>query len=105
MEEKRPAALMDHFGRLEDPRIDRHKEPKLIDLRVIALCALLWGANDWVAVETFGKAKRQWFQQCLELPYGIPSPDTFGRMFALGSPEHWQACFLGWLHAMAQGTD
>ncbi|OLE68896.1 MAG: ISAs1 family transposase [Cyanobacteria bacterium 13_1_40CM_2_61_4] len=105
MEEKRTAALMDHFGGLADPRIDRHKEHKLIDLLVIAICAILCGANDWVAVETFGKAKREWFQQFLELPHGIPSHDTFGRVFALLSPEHLQGCFLGWIQAVAQVTD
>ena len=105
MEEKRTAALMDHFGGLADPRIDRHKEHKLIDLLIIAICAILCGANDWVAVETFGKAKREWFQQFLELPHGIPSHDTFGRVFALLSPEHLQACFLGWIQAVAQVTD
>jgi predicted transposase YbfD/YdcC len=105
MEDKHTAALMAHFGGLEDPRIDRHKEHKLIDLLVIAICAILCGANDWVAVETFGKAKREWFQRFLELPHGIPSHDTFGRVFALLSPEHLQACFLGWIQAVAQVTD
>jgi predicted transposase YbfD/YdcC len=105
MEEKRTAALVDHFSRLEDPRIDRHKEHQLIDILVIAICAILCGANDWVAVETFGKAKREWFQRFLALPHGIPSHDTFGRVFALVSPEHLQACFLGWIQAVAQVTE
>ena len=105
MEEKRSAALMEHFGELEDPRIDRHKEHKLIDLLVIAICAILCGANDWVAVATFGKAKREWFQRFLELPPGIPSPDTFGRVFALLAPEQLQAGFLSWIQAVAQVTD
>ena len=105
MKEKRSAALMDHFGELEDPRIDRHKEHKLIDLLVIAICAILCGANDWVAVETFGKVKRQWFQRFLELPHGIPSHDTFGRVFALLAPEQLQAGFLSWIQAVAQVTD
>jgi predicted transposase YbfD/YdcC len=105
MEEKRTAALMDHFGKLEDPRIERHKDHKLIDLLVLAICAILCGANDWVAVETFGKAKREWFQRFLALPHGIPSHDTFGRVLALLSPEHLPACFLGWIQAVAQVTD
>jgi predicted transposase YbfD/YdcC len=105
MEEQRSAALMDHFGELEDPRIDRHKEHKLIDLLVNAICAILCGANDWVAVETFGKAKREWFQRFLELPHGIPSHDTFGRVFALLAPEQLQAGFLSWIQAVAQVTD
>ena len=56
MEEPRSAALLEHFRDLADPRIDRHKEHKLIDILVIAICAILCGANDWVAVETFGQA-------------------------------------------------
>jgi hypothetical protein len=102
MEEKRAAALMDHFGELEDPWIDRRQEHKLIDLLVIAICALLCGANDWVAVETFGKAKWEWFQRFLELLHGIPSHDTFGRVGALLAPEHLQAGFLSWIQAVAQ---
>jgi predicted transposase YbfD/YdcC len=105
MEDKRTAALMDHFSELEDPRIERHKEHKLIDLLIIGICAIVCGANDWVAVETFGKAKREWFQRFLELPHGIPSHDPFGRVFALLSPEHLQACFLGWIQAVAHVTD
>jgi predicted transposase YbfD/YdcC len=105
MEEQRSAALLEHFGELADPRIERHKEHKLIDILVIAICAILCGANDWVAVETFGKAKRAWFTRFLDLAHGIPSPDTFGRVFAMLAPEALQACFLGWIHAVAQVSD
>jgi predicted transposase YbfD/YdcC len=105
MEEQRSAALLEHFGEVADPRIDRHKEHKLIDILVIAICAILCGANDWVAVETFGKAKRVWFERFLDLAHGIPSHDTFGRVFARVSPEALQTCFLGWIQAVAQVTD
>lgn len=104
MEEPRSATLLEHFRELADPRIDRHKEHKLIDILVIAICAILCGANDWVAVETFGKAKRAWLEQFLGLAHGIPSHDTFGRVFALVSPEALQRCFLGWIQAVAQVT-
>lgn len=104
MEEQRSAALLEHFGELADPRIDRHKEHKLIDVLVIAICAILCGANDWVAVETFGRAKRAWFARFLALAHGIPSHDTFGRVFAVLSPEALQACFLHWIQAVAQVT-
>ena len=96
---------MDHFSELEDPRIDRHQEHKLIDLLTSAICAIVCGATDWVAVATFGKAKQEWWQRFLELPNGSPSHDTFGRVFALLSPEHCQACVLGGIHAVAQVTD
>jgi predicted transposase YbfD/YdcC len=95
---------MDHFAGLEDPRIDRQKQHKLIDILVIAICAVLCGANDWVAVETFGKAKREWFQGFWELPHGIPSHDTFGRVFALLSPDRLQESFLSWIQAVARLT-
>src|SRR5260221_14456544 len=104
MAETCSAALLEHFGELADPRIDRHKEHKLIDILVIAICAILCGANDWVAVETFGKAKREWFTCFLDLAHGIPSHDTFGRVFAVLSPEALQACFLSWIQAVAPGT-
>jgi predicted transposase YbfD/YdcC len=105
MEEKRSAALMDHFAGLEDPRIDRQKQHHLMDILVIAICAILCGANDWVAVETFGKAKQEWFQRFLALPHGIPAHDTFGRVFALLSPEQLQAGFVSWIQAVAEVTD
>jgi DDE_Tnp_1-associated/Transposase DDE domain len=60
------------------------------------------GANDWVAVETFGKAKEAWFRRFLELPNGIPSPDTFGRVLALLAPGQFQECFLSWIQAVAR---
>ena len=104
MEEQQSATLLEHFGELADPRIDRHKEHKLIDVLVIAICAILCGANDWVAVETFGQAKREWFTRFLALAHGIPSHDTFGRVFAVLSPEALQGCFLRWIQAVAQVT-
>jgi predicted transposase YbfD/YdcC len=104
MEEKQFPALMDHFAGLEDPRIERQKRHQLIDIMVIAICAVLCGANDWVAVETFGKAKQAWFSRFLGLPHGIPSHDTFGRVFALLAPEQLQACFLSWIQAVAEVT-
>jgi predicted transposase YbfD/YdcC len=101
----RSAALLEHFRELADPRIERHKEHKLIDILVIAICAILCGANDWVAVETFGQAKQEWFARFLDLAHGIPSHDTFGRVFAMVSPEALQTCFLHWIQAVAQVTD
>ena len=105
MEGQRSAALLEHFRELADPRIDRNKEHKLVDVLVIAICAILCGANDWVAVETFGRAKREWFARFLELAHGIPSHDTFGRVFAVLSPQALQACFLRWMQAVAQVTE
>lgn len=96
------ASIVEHFAELVDPRIERQKQHKLLDIIVIAICAVLCGANDWVAVETFGKAKEAWFRRFLGLPNRIPSHDTFGRVFALLSPKQFQECFLSWIQAVAQ---
>jgi predicted transposase YbfD/YdcC len=70
-----------------DPRVNRSKRHKLEDILVIALCGFLGGCEGWVDVEMFGISKREWFEKFLELPNGIPSHDTFGRVFALLDPQ------------------
>ncbi len=94
-------AIENHFGDLTDPRIDRTKLHKLLDILVIAICAVIAGADNWEDVEEFGKARLAWFRTFLELPNGIPSHDTFTRVFARLDPEQFQACFLGWMKAVA----
>ena len=71
--------LQEHFATLEDPRVERTKRHQLLAIITIALCAVICGADTWVDVEEFGKAKRAWFETFLDLPNGIPSHDTFGR--------------------------
>jgi len=94
-------ALLDHFVPLADPRVERSQRHKLLDVIAVALCAILGGADDWVAVERFGRAKLDWLRRFLELPNGIPAHDTFGRIFALIDPEQFEACFRGWVAAVA----
>ncbi len=72
---------------LVDPRVDRNRRHKLVDILVIALCGFLGGCEGWVDVEMFGISKQEWFEKFLELPNGIPSHDTFGRVFALLDPH------------------
>jgi predicted transposase YbfD/YdcC len=97
-------SIADHFGRLEDPRIERTKLHELLDIIVIAICAVLCGADDWTEVELFGNAKLSWLRTFLELSNGIPSHDTFGRVFARLNPEQFQQCFLEWVQAVSQVT-
>jgi predicted transposase YbfD/YdcC len=94
------ASLSRHFAGLTDPRIERAKEHRLVDIVTIALCAVVCGADDWVAIETFGRAKGAWLRTFLALPGGIPSHDTFGRVFARLDPEEFRACFLAWVRAV-----
>ena len=77
------ASLIERFSMFVDPRDDRAKRHSLIDIIVIAVCAVIGGADLWVDVEWFGKSKRDWFQRLLEPRNGIPSHDTFGRVFAM----------------------
>jgi predicted transposase YbfD/YdcC len=72
---------------ISDPRVERSKQHKLVDILVIALCGFLAGCEGWVDVELFGISKRKWLEKFLELPNGIPSHDTFGRVFALLDPQ------------------
>src|SRR5215467_4997885 len=93
-------SLQEHFANLEDPRVDRTKHHQLLAIITIALGAVICGADTWVDVEEFGKAKRAWLERFLDLPNGIPSHDTFGRVFARLDPEQFQACFLSWVQAI-----
>ncbi len=93
-------SLQEHFATLEDPRVDRTKRHQLLAIITIALCAVICGADTWVDVEEFGQAKRAWLETFLELPNGIPSHDTFGRVFARLDPEQFEACFLAWVQAI-----
>ena len=102
MPQRRLASIVDHFGELEDPRIDRQKQHQLLDVIVIAMCAVVCGANDWVARETLGNVKEAWVRQFLALPNGSPSHDTVGRVFALLSPVQCQECFVSWRQAVAE---
>jgi len=98
------ASIVEHFQTLEDPRIERTKKHNLLDILVIALCTLLTGGEGFQDMELFGKSKRAWLQTFLALPHGIPSHDTFGRVFACLNPQRFHACFLAWTQAVAQLT-
>jgi predicted transposase YbfD/YdcC len=90
-------SLIREFEALEDPRVKREPKHLLLDIVTIAILAVLSGADNMVAVETYGNAKRQWLETFLELPHGIPSHDTFSRVFALIDPQQLHQGFLGWV--------
>lgn len=97
MDAEGPRGVTRFFDDIEDPRIDRTKHHKLEDILMIALVAILGGAEGWTQVELFGKSKRDWFGRFLELPHGIPSHDTFGRVFGLLDPDELGKCFARWV--------
>lgn len=97
-----PAGIGQHFADLDDPRVERSKRHGLTEIITIALCGVICGAESWVEIEQFGNAKREWLAQFLELPYGIPSHDTFGRVFARLDPGQFEQCFLTWVQTLLQ---
>ena len=96
------ATILDHFAELDDPRVERTRHHKLVDILAIAICATICGADSWVHIELFGESKLSWFQTFLELPHGIPSHDTFGDVFARLDPVQSQDCFISWTQAIAE---
>lgn len=88
------------FGQIPDPRVERTRAHQLLDIITIALFAVLSGADGWVAIETYGNAKRTWLETFLALPNGIPSHDTFARVFARLDPKALEASFQQWIRAL-----
>jgi predicted transposase YbfD/YdcC len=105
MEEQRPLDLQTYFGRIEDPRVERTKQHKLLDIIIIAICGVICGAEGWVNIEEFGKEKEEWLKTFLELPNGIPSHDTFGRVFSRLDPVQFEACFLEWVQSLTESVE
>lgn len=91
-----------HFRKLKDPRRRHRRRHLLMDIIVIAICAVICGCDDWQQVATFGRERREWLQSFLELPNGIPSHDTFERVFDRLHPEAFQACFREWMQALSE---
>ena len=95
-----PGSLLEHFADLTDPRVERTKLHQLLDVLAIAMCATICGAEGWEDFAEFGKAKQEWFETFLELPNGIPSPDTFRRVLSRLDPHEFEACFMRWVQAV-----
>lgn len=96
-------SIPNYFVNLTDPRRE-NKRHKLIDIITIAICAVICNADSFANIHEFGQAKQAWFKTFLELPHGIPSSDTFERVFASIDPNEFKACFIQWIQAIRQLT-
>ena len=104
MKLKPKITIADYFGEIEDPRVERTRQHKLIDIITIAICAVICGAEGWTDIETYGLVKYEWLKQFLELPNGIPSHDTFSRVFSRLNPQQFQQGFLNWIKSINKMT-
>lgn len=104
MEAQATGGLLRFFENLPDPR-GCNKLHSLTSMLVIAILAVICGADGWEDVALFGRLKQKWLQTFLEMPRGIPSHDTFGRVFWRRNPEAFEACFMAWIRSLAQTTE
>lgn len=104
MTKEQPASIAAHFGHVSDPRVERTRDHRLLDILTIAICAVVCGAEGPTGMEEFGHAKQAWLRRFLELPNGIPSHDTFGRVLARLDPDELQQGFVSWFAAIREAT-
>jgi predicted transposase YbfD/YdcC len=104
MEEQPVASIARHFEGLPDPRTGNAKQHIFLEILVMAICAVICGADGWSDVELFANNKKAWLKTFLKLPKGIPSHDTFGRVFAQINPEEFQKRFIEWVQAIEKLT-
>lgn len=97
--------IADCFADLVDPRIPRGRRHALLDIVTIAVCAVISGAESWVEVAQWGRIKADWLAAWLDLPHGIPSHDTFGRVFARIDPAQFETGFLRWVQTAARTAE
>jgi len=102
MEENDLRALESVFAHVQDPRMERTKLHRLRDIIILAICGVICGAEGWVEIEEFGKAKEAFFTDLLDLPNGLPSHDTFGRVFACLDPKQFEASFVQWVQGISK---
>lgn len=99
------SSLIEHFSSLPDHRIDRNKCHALIDIIVLAICAVASGADGWEAIEEFGKDKQEWLRKYISLVNGIPSHDCIAYVLCRLSPEKFRECFMNWTQAVMRQTE
>jgi len=104
MDQRPDTSIARYFADLPDPRMDRQKRHELTDMLTIAICAVICNADGWVEIELFGQSKADWFKSFLDFPNGIPSHDTFGRVFAALDPVAFEACFMSWVKSLCEDT-
>lgn len=97
-------SLQEAFSTLEDPRVERHKKHKLIDIIILTFCAVISGAEGWEAIEQFGKEKKDWLHQWIELENGIPSHDCVARVIGRIEPAKMTECFINWVQSVNELT-
>ncbi|AFY95793.1 transposase [Chamaesiphon minutus PCC 6605] len=97
-------SIAEHFDDIEDIRIERGKKHKLIDIITISICAVVCGADGWIDIEMYGIARKKWLEKFLELPNGIPSHDTFARVFSQINPDEFNKSFLSWIKGISKIT-
>jgi predicted transposase YbfD/YdcC len=97
-------SIAEHFNDIEDIRIERGKKHKLIDIITISICAVVCGADGWIDIEMYGIARKKWLEKFLELPNGIPSHDTFARVFSQINPDEFNKSFLSWIKGISKIT-
>jgi len=102
MEDHTPASIMFHFSSLQDPRVDRTKLHSLHDILALVICSVLAGEEDCVGIQEFCEYEEEWFRTFLELPNGIPSHDTIGRVLASIDPIQFSECFISWVNAVTE---
>ena len=103
MQDDELGSLLESYRDLPDPRSERNQDHPLISSVFIAICGTISGADNWVDIEAYGKAKADWLKTLVPLPHGIPSHDTFGRVFRFINPQAFQERFLEWVRQIGQG--
>jgi len=96
-------SIKKYFRRLKDPRVVGRSQHLLVDIIVMAICGVIADCDDWPEIVLFAQKRLAWFQRFLKLPNGVPSHDTFERVFAKLEPRAFQCCCLAWLRAVADG--
>ena len=100
-----PTSLIDAFSILPDPRSPRNRRHPLLNIVVIATCGVLAGADTWVAIEQWATAKKEWLVSFLDMSEGVPSHDTFGRVFSILSPTAFQKAFIDWAQGLQESVE